>query len=438
MVIYETVVRDFAANKTYQDLIDKIDYFKNLKINAIQLMPVMEFEGNESWGYNTVFHMAPDKRYGPPAKLKEFIDLCHQNGIAVILDIALNHVFGRSPLERMWMLDTDGDGWADGTGFRTSTQNPYINQTATHAYGVGSDINHFGTGSHETLNMSIEILRNKMIEFYKTYYNPDNMCLTILSNKPINIIEKLIINSFGNIKHHNNNINNYIPKFDIISKFDIILKEYQIIPVSEQNYILYFWDMLPLSHYRYDMLIYIINEIININSNNNLLNILIEKKLGTSINTHFLEEGVYILLVNVSKDVVYKKAIIEINNIIREYFNNLNKLNWTEIYKYMIDKYKLNYEYSMKDDNLDITKTISVNMHYYKEENIYNGTKIILEKNFDKIFTTLKYLTFNKVNIIYGTKDKLCNVKMKEGKYYKYLYCMLNTTYINNSTNIIS
>lgn len=145
LTIYEVLVRDFDANRTYQDLINRIDYFKNLKINAIQLMPVMEFEGNMSWGYNTVFHMAADKRYGPPAKLKEFIDVCHQNGIAVILDIALNHVFGRSPLERMWMLDTDNDGWANGTGFRTSTENPYINQEAKHAYSVGSDINHFRT-----------------------------------------------------------------------------------------------------------------------------------------------------------------------------------------------------------------------------------------------------------------------------------------------------
>jgi 1,4-alpha-glucan branching enzyme len=145
LAIYEVLVRDFDANRTYQDMIDKIDYFKNLKINAIQLMPVMEFEGNMSWGYNTVYHMAADKRYGPPAKLKEFIDVCHQNGIAVILDIALNHVFGRSPLERMWMLDTDNDGWANGTGFRTSTENPYINQEARHSYSVGSDINHFRT-----------------------------------------------------------------------------------------------------------------------------------------------------------------------------------------------------------------------------------------------------------------------------------------------------
>lgn len=141
LVIYEVLVRDFDANRTYQNLIDRIDYFKNLKINAIQLMPVMEFEGNESWGYNTSFHLALDKRYGPPVKLKEFIDLCHQNGIAVILDLALNHVFGRSPLVRMWMQDANGDGWGD--AISTTNENPYINQLARHSYSVGSDLNHF-------------------------------------------------------------------------------------------------------------------------------------------------------------------------------------------------------------------------------------------------------------------------------------------------------
>jgi glycosidase len=145
IVFYEILLRDFDANRTYQDVINKIDYFKNLKINAIKIMPVMEFEGNMSWGYNTAFHMALDKRYGTPAKLKELVDLCHQNGIAVILDLALNHVFGRSPLERMWMLDPDNDGWANATanGIRTTLENPYINQTPRHSYNVGSDINHF-------------------------------------------------------------------------------------------------------------------------------------------------------------------------------------------------------------------------------------------------------------------------------------------------------
>nr|WP_294781043.1 alpha-amylase family glycosyl hydrolase [uncultured Flavobacterium sp.] len=137
LVIYEVLVRDFDAGRSYQSLIDRIDYFKNLKINAIELMPVMEFEGNESWGYNTSFHMALDKYYGTSDKLKEFIDLCHQNGIAVILDVALNHAFGRNPMVRMWMNDPDGDGFGSPT-----TENPYFNTVAKHSFSVGEDFNH--------------------------------------------------------------------------------------------------------------------------------------------------------------------------------------------------------------------------------------------------------------------------------------------------------
>ena len=137
LVVYEVLVRDFDANRNFQDLINRIDYFKNLKINAIELLPVMEFEGNESWGYNTSFHMALDKFYGTSDKLKEFVDLCHQNGIAVILDVALNHAFGRNPMVRMWMNDADGDGWGS-----PSTENPYFNATAMHSYSVGEDFNH--------------------------------------------------------------------------------------------------------------------------------------------------------------------------------------------------------------------------------------------------------------------------------------------------------
>ncbi|MBL0356364.1 MAG: hypothetical protein IPP72_05500 [Chitinophagaceae bacterium] len=64
LVIYELLVRDFGAARNYQMLIDTISYLKNLGINAIELMPVNEFSGNESWGYNPTFYCALDKAYG--------------------------------------------------------------------------------------------------------------------------------------------------------------------------------------------------------------------------------------------------------------------------------------------------------------------------------------------------------------------------------------
>ena len=137
LIIYEVLIRDFTAQQTWTSLSEKIEYFKGLNINAIQLMPIMEFEGNISWGYNTAFHLAPDKAYGNADSMKAFIDLCHQNGIAVILDVALNHVYGRSPLVRLWVTDPDGDGFGN-----PSAQNPYCNVVPTHSYSVGSDLNH--------------------------------------------------------------------------------------------------------------------------------------------------------------------------------------------------------------------------------------------------------------------------------------------------------
>lgn len=157
LVVYELLVRDFDANRNYQSVIDRLDYFKNLKINAIQLMPVMEFEGNESWGYNTAFHMALDKFYGTSSKLKELIDKCHQNGIAVILDVALNHAFGRNPMLRMWMNDPDGDGWGS-----PSVENPYFNTLAKHSYSVGEDFNH---QQSRTQNYTKRVIQHWIKEF---------------------------------------------------------------------------------------------------------------------------------------------------------------------------------------------------------------------------------------------------------------------------------
>jgi 1,4-alpha-glucan branching enzyme len=151
LVVYELLIRDFDANRNFQDVINRIQYFKDLGINAIELMPIMEFEGNESWGYNTAFHMALDKFYGTPEKFKELVDICHQNGIAVILDIAFNHAFGRNPMIRMWMNDPDGDGWGG-----PSTENPYFNTVAKHSYSVGDDFNHSTTITRNYVKQTIK------------------------------------------------------------------------------------------------------------------------------------------------------------------------------------------------------------------------------------------------------------------------------------------
>ncbi|WP_305982142.1 alpha-amylase family glycosyl hydrolase [Roseivirga thermotolerans] len=131
LVVYELLVRDFVGSRSYKDLIDTLDYIQNLGVNAIELMPVMEFEGNESWGYNPMYFFAPDKYYGTKNDLKDFIAACHQRGLAVILDMVLNHAFGLNPMVRMY--------W---DGSKPSAESPWFNTEATHPFNVGYDFNH--------------------------------------------------------------------------------------------------------------------------------------------------------------------------------------------------------------------------------------------------------------------------------------------------------
>lgn len=133
LVIYEMHIRDFVTEHSYAAAVAKLTYLKNLGINAIELMPVNEFEGNSSWGYNTSFYFAPDKYYGTKQALQNFIDECHKKGIAVILDMVLNHSFGQSPMVQLY--------W-DSANNRPSASNPWFNTTDKHPYGVGYDFNH--------------------------------------------------------------------------------------------------------------------------------------------------------------------------------------------------------------------------------------------------------------------------------------------------------
>lgn len=132
LIIYEMLLRDFTGtegkaegNGTVRGAIDKIPYLKSLGINAVELLPINEFSGNISWGYNPNFYFAVDKAYGTPADYKEFIDKCHAEGIAVILDMVFNQSDGLHP---WYMMYTPG-------------QNPFYNLNAPHAYSVLNDWN---------------------------------------------------------------------------------------------------------------------------------------------------------------------------------------------------------------------------------------------------------------------------------------------------------
>ncbi len=137
LVVYELLVRDFVSSQDIKDVIKKLDYLDELGITAIELMPVNEFEGNNSWGYNPSFYCAFDKNYGTKNDYKTFIDSCHARGIAVIMDIALNHAYFQCPLVDLY-FDADAGDYG-----QPSAENPWFNETSPNTeYSWGADFNH--------------------------------------------------------------------------------------------------------------------------------------------------------------------------------------------------------------------------------------------------------------------------------------------------------
>ncbi|WP_418812897.1 alpha-amylase family glycosyl hydrolase [Paraprevotella clara] len=138
LMVYEMHIRDFTSEHSFNAAKDKLPYLKQLGINAIELMPVNEFEGNSSWGYNPSFYFAVDKYYGTKNDMRAFVDECHQQGIAVIIDLVLNHSFGQSPF---YLLYREADG-------TPSADNPWYNQKSNipnAALQWGYDFNHQST-----------------------------------------------------------------------------------------------------------------------------------------------------------------------------------------------------------------------------------------------------------------------------------------------------
>lgn len=164
LVVYELLVRDFLADRTYASLTDSLDYLETLGVTAIQLMPINEFEGNDSWGYNPSFYFAPDKAYGSAEALKTFVNEAHNRGIAVIMDIALNHSFGQNPMVRMYF-----DASAGQYGQPTAS-NPWFNQTPKHDFNVGYDFNH---ESIQTKNFTKRVIAHWMQNYHIDGYRFD-------------------------------------------------------------------------------------------------------------------------------------------------------------------------------------------------------------------------------------------------------------------------
>ena len=157
LIIYELLVRDFVVSHDIKEVGTKLDYLQTLGINAIELMPFSEFEGNSSWGYNPSFYFATDKYYGRDTDFKEFIQECHSRGIAVIMDMVLNHAYGQNPMVRMYF---------DAASGKPSPENPWFNVNSPNtSFSWGYDFNHESSAT--------QYFVDRVVEYWLTEYNLD-------------------------------------------------------------------------------------------------------------------------------------------------------------------------------------------------------------------------------------------------------------------------
>lgn len=147
LIIYELHLRDFTESDSYNEALTHLDYLESLGVNAIELMPINEFEGADSWGYNPALYMALDKAYGTKNDFKNFVDACHERGIAVLADVVFNHSYGQSPLLQMYWNSADNKPAADNPWYNVNHN--LIDNTSAH---WGYDFNHESSHTAEFFN----------------------------------------------------------------------------------------------------------------------------------------------------------------------------------------------------------------------------------------------------------------------------------------------
>ncbi len=230
LVIYEILLRDFHDSQSFNSVISKLDYLEGLGINAIELMPINEFDGNNSWGYNPSFHMAIDKKYGSPSKFKELVNECHKRGIAVILDVVYNHATGQNSYFRLW---NSKPNQYDGS---PTSNNPFFQDSPISE----SYLNYFNDINHDS--QSVKDYLKRINQFFINEYHVDGFRFDLskgFTNE--NIAENYISSRVNYLKSLADDIweidtDSYVILEHFQNFEEMIFSDYGILSWGEENY----------------------------------------------------------------------------------------------------------------------------------------------------------------------------------------------------------
>lgn len=179
LIIYELLLRDFVDESTFDVLADTLGYLQYLGVNAIELMPVSNFDGNLSWGYNPNFQGALDKSYGTRESFKRFVDEAHSRGIAVILDVVYNHAQDKSPLIQLYGP--------------LRSNNPFLGPG--HAYNVFFHLNHDNT--------YIQYWLDRMNRYWLETYNIDGFRFDLSKGFASNVNNRTLLDGYNSVRIRN-------------------------------------------------------------------------------------------------------------------------------------------------------------------------------------------------------------------------------------------
>lgn len=276
-----------------------------------------------------------------------------------------------------------------------------------------SQINRFGTGNLDTLQK--KGIRDEMIKFYNDYYVSENICIGIISPNSLEKNEKLLMKYFGKIKHKKG-LDTKLEK----PYYSLKNKAYHFISKNKSEELIYLWEIpsfIEDINYNSWEIIY---ELFYDCGFNSLEHLLKSKKLINNLTIHYNNLGVFIIFFDLIKNT--KKIKNKINGYFKNFMKKLKNLDWESISKYVKSNRELIFNNSLREDRLYLLQKLTINLNYYKNEDINSS---ILIKNIDakrikKLI--IKYLNFDNCIQIVSSNKKIRNKEYKKEKYYEFYY----------------
>jgi len=255
-----------------------------------------------------------------------------------------------------------------------------------------SNYHGFFTGSKKTLNK--KDIQEKIMDFYKKYYLPDNICISIISNKSIDDLTKIANDKLNKIKSENKTINHIT-----YNKFfykNVRKKAFCMNSLGFINTINYLFETKNTKNYLHTKIFDVLSHLLNSPKVNNINDYLLNLGYIYYLSSIYDEDGVFQIKISLTNKGL--KNLDKIDGYLRYTLNYYFNQNWTNIIKYYKKQYNFIFNNLEKHDTLDLGIILTQNLAIYEQEQIYSGNYLINKEYSNKKIINIfkKYINFDK------------------------------------------